>query len=215
MPNMIRGKSFSKEKSLTLCVKVFCLHVHLCTTCMPGVWRDREGCRIAWNQSYRQLWATENLKLGLPREQQVLLTSEPSLQPCRSLCNGLSAISPTPAPVSINFNALFLGLSTNFGRYYNKILKGNYPKQRWKFQNPCNLFSFFKVEYWMHLFMNIYILLAEGWRSLVFYFWPWGPVVVWMKMTPKSLHIWILLQQLAKPEWPKNHRELPVPASKY
>lgn len=51
---------------------------------------------------------------------------------------------PTPAPVSINFNWLFLGLSTNFGRYYNKNLKGNYPKQRWKFQKSMQFIFFFK-----------------------------------------------------------------------
>lgn len=38
-----------------LCVWIPCLHVCLCTTCVPGAQRPEGGVRFPWKESYRQL----------------------------------------------------------------------------------------------------------------------------------------------------------------
>jgi hypothetical protein len=49
---------------------VFCLHICLCTTCMPGAWGSGEPPCGGWESN-----------LSTSQEQQVLLTTEPILQP--------------------------------------------------------------------------------------------------------------------------------------
>ena len=65
-------------------VLVFCPHGYLCTTCMPGAMEDRKGRQIS-AVGVTDVWELPcgcwELNPGPLKEQPVLLTAEPSLQP--------------------------------------------------------------------------------------------------------------------------------------
>lgn len=75
---------FFFKKRLTLCVWVFCLHLHMCATCVPGAWGGQmKALDPMPGLTYRLctiMWVL-GLNLGPLKKQQVLLTTQPSLWP--------------------------------------------------------------------------------------------------------------------------------------
>ena len=63
-------------KIVILCVRVFCLHVCLCTTRASSAWGSQKSVGFPWNncEVLNRYW---ELNLGPLQEQQLILTAEP------------------------------------------------------------------------------------------------------------------------------------------
>lgn len=71
--------------------------------CMPGTWEARIGHWIPWNWSYQWLWATmQELgpKPGPSAGEQVLLTTNPSLQPLICGLTAVREVASIDAPIN-------------------------------------------------------------------------------------------------------------------
>ena len=102
---------------IILCVWVFCLHICLCTTWVPGV----------YNCSYRKLWAVMLVLESNPcLLREVLLTIEPSFQLLKVLFWFSSFVT-----FHVNQNQV---LGTTCSQYVSQMQKCSYLRTRWPSQ---------------------------------------------------------------------------------
>lgn len=87
---------------------MFCLHVHICATCITGACGCPRGLHITWTWSYdwwRTITWVLGINSGLLQQQQLLLTTRLSFQPLVfSLWNWTCLISNTAFMITLFIN---------------------------------------------------------------------------------------------------------------